>query len=146
MTTPLKRWRPSKRLTAAQQAREKKRHDALSRPIRVEQVINARKYLVQVNHGHRYCWIYTAKSTRGKESEYAKMEYNGVWIAAHRFALAVKLGCTPWDLEGYHIMHAPVEVCISGRCCNPEHLSKGKRRGVDQRNVLQRSKDKRARP
>jgi len=52
------------------------------------------------------------------------MKFNGVWTGSHRFALAVKLGVTLWDLEGFWAGHAPIAVCMGGRCCNPDHLSK----------------------
>jgi hypothetical protein len=28
------------------------------------------------------------------------------------------------DLDEFDAAHAPVEVCMGGRCCHPEHLSK----------------------
>ena len=68
--------------------------------------------------------MYSAKSSGGVSSVYGRMKFNGVWTGSHRFALAVKLGVTLWDLEGFWAGHAPIAVCMGGRCCNPDHLSK----------------------
>lgn len=80
--------------------------------------------LVGVNYGGGECWLYPSKSTGGASQSYGRMKFHGVWVMAHRFALAVKLGFTLWDLEGFDASHAPLAVCVGGRCCNPEHLTK----------------------
>ena len=54
---------------------------------------------------------------------YARLRFNGVWVGAHRFALAVKLGCTMSDLDGYDCAHLPLR-CVGSKCCNPAHLTK----------------------
>ena len=113
-----------KKLTLRQKQHQQKRHKALSQPITAEQVINASSYLETVPYGTGFCWLYGAKSSSGVNGAYGRMKFNGEWIGAHRFALALKLGVTLWDLEGFWAGHAPITVCIGGRCCNPEHLRK----------------------
>jgi hypothetical protein len=68
------------------------------------------------------CWLYLGKSVGGASKAYARKKHNGELVMVHRFALAVKLGCTVWDLEGYDASHSSKAVCLGGRCCNPEHL------------------------
>jgi hypothetical protein len=112
---------------AARIAREKHdapRQAALSQPITAEQHVNYKKHLLAIPHGMGECWIHVSKSTTGRTKTYTKVKYNGYWVPAHRFALAVKLGCTRWDLEGFNAGHAPAWVCMGGRCCNPGHLRK----------------------
>jgi hypothetical protein len=113
-----------KKLTRQQKLYHQKRHEALSKPITAEQVTNASSYLEVVPYGTGFCWLYTAKSSGGVNSGYGRMKFNGVWIGPHRFALALKLGVTLWDLEGYWAGHGPITVCMGGRCCNPAHLRK----------------------
>jgi hypothetical protein len=66
------------------------------------------------------------------------MKFHGVWVMAHRFALAVKLGCTIWDLEDYEAAHTSKILCVGGRCCNPEHLTK---KPIDPNRSWDRAKD-----
>ncbi len=105
----------------------RKRYAALSKPITVEQVLEQSENLRNIFHGPRLpngdrgtCWIYTSKAG----GVYGRMKFNGVQIRPARFALALKLGCTVWDLEGYDAAHASRTVCVGGRCCNPAHLLK----------------------
>jgi hypothetical protein len=128
-----------KKLTRRQKLNQQRRHKALSEPITAEQVINARSYLEVIPYGGGFCWLYTAKSSGGINSVYGRMKYNGVWTGPHRFALALKLGVTLWDLEGFWAGHAPITVCMGGRCCNPEHLCKE----TPPMGAWQRSKDRR---
>jgi hypothetical protein len=113
-----------KKLTRQQKLILQKRHRALSQPITAEQITNASSYLKAVPYGSGCCWLYGAKSSGGVNSVYGRMKFNGVWTGPHRFALAVKLGVTLWDLEGFWAGHAPITVCMGGRCCNPDHLNK----------------------
>lgn len=121
-----KKWRLRvKRKTPEQLNRLKKRCKALSRPITLEQVAKFSAHLAHVDYGNDGgCWLFTGKSTSGASQVYARISHNGCLINAHRFALAVKLGCTLWDLEGYDAAHASKAVCVGGRCCRPEHLTK----------------------
>jgi hypothetical protein len=113
--------RKSRRTTATQKARRK----ALSQPIMLEQVCDFSARLVRVDYGSgNGCWLYTARSVGGGSKVYARRKFNGVWVMAHRFALAVKLGCSIWALEGYDAAHSSKEVCLGGRCCNPDHLTR----------------------
>jgi len=116
-------------MNRTQRAKEKKgraynkaRYRALSQPITAEQHVNFKKHLLAVPHGSGFCWIHVSKATTGESKSYAKVKYNGFWVPAHRFALALKLVCTPWDLEGFNAGHAPAWECMGGRCCNPAHL------------------------
>ena len=102
----------------------KRRQAALSQPITAEQHINYKKNLLAIVHGDGHCWIHVGKSTGGRTKAYTRVKFNGFWVPAHRFALAVKLGCTLWDLEGTNAGHAPAWKCMGGRCCNPDHLRK----------------------
>jgi hypothetical protein len=90
----------------------------------VEDILYHSQFLEAVQVGEGCCWIYTRKSTGGATSAYGRFKFHGVWVLAHRFALSLKLGCTLWDLEGYDAAHAPADVCIGGRCCNPDHLKR----------------------
>lgn len=113
-----------KKLTRQQKARQQKRYKALSQPITDEQIRNTSQYLEAVPYGNGLCWLYGAKSSGGGNSGYGRMKFNGVWVGAHRFALAVKLGVTLWELEGFWAGHYPITDCMGGRCCNPNHLRK----------------------
>ena len=128
-----------KRLTREQKAHQQKRYKALSQPITTEQVIDARSYLEALPYGRGFCWLYTAKSSGGVNNAYGRMKFNGVWTGPHRFALALKLGVTLWDLEGFWAGHSPITVCMGGRCCNPEHL----RKETPPMGAWQRSRDRR---
>ena len=115
----------AKRMTPQQKARSKARYAALSRSITLEQVAEFSAHLMHVDHGNAGgCWIFTGKSVAGAAKAYARMSHNNFPVVAHRFALAVKLGCTMWDLEGYDTAHASKAICVGGRCCNPNHLTK----------------------
>jgi hypothetical protein len=105
-------------------AYNKARYKALSQPITAEQHMNFKKHLLAIPHGPDFCWVHVSKVTTGKVKSYAKVKYNGFWVPTHRFALAMKMGCTPWDLEGFNAGHAPAWECMGGRCCNPSHLTK----------------------
>jgi hypothetical protein len=120
-----KTWRVrAKRMTPQQKARDKVRYAALRRPITLEQVAEFSAHLAHVDYGSSDgCWIFTGKSVAGASQAYARMSHNNYLVMAHRFALAVKLGCTIWDLEGYDAAHASKAICGGGRCCNPEHLN-----------------------
>jgi hypothetical protein len=138
--TPFEQWRPSPALEKAIVRREK-RHAALSKPITAEQIEHHSQFLEAVPYGGDFCWIYTAKSTHGRKGEYARFKINGCLVAAHRFALAVKLGCTLWELEGIRAGHAPISECIGGRCCKHVHL---REEANTARGAWQRSKDRKA--
>jgi hypothetical protein len=131
--------RKSKKWTPQQRRYHQKRYKALSQPITGEQVLNASRYLEVVPYAKGFCWLYCAKSSGGTDSTYGRMKFNGVWIGPHRFALALKLGVTLWDLEGYWAGHAPINICMGGRCCNPDHL----RKETPPMGAWQRSKDRR---
>jgi hypothetical protein len=113
-----------RKLTPEQIKRSQERYPGLSQPITKEDILYHAQFLCPVNFGHGYCWIYVRKSTGGASGSYSRLKFRKVWVGAHRFALAVKLGCTLWDLEGYDAAHAPSDICVGGRCCNPEHLSR----------------------
>jgi hypothetical protein len=34
------------------------------------------------------------------------------------------LGCTVYDLTGYDAAHASKVICLGGRCCHPDHLTR----------------------
>jgi len=102
--------------------RSKKRFRALSQSISAEDVAYHRQFLQVVPVGKGFCWIYARKSTGGASRAYGRFKFHGEWVLAHRFALALKLGCSLWKLEGYDAAHAPADVCMGGRCCNPAHL------------------------
>ncbi len=107
-------------------ARVRDRYAALSRRITLEQISQFSSRLVRVDYGNGECWPYLLrKSVGGASKNYARLKFNGAWVMAHRFALAVKLGCTIWSLEGFDCSHVPLK-CIGGKCCNPEHLFKKK--------------------
>ncbi|HEX3739624.1 MAG TPA: hypothetical protein VHV29_07850 [Terriglobales bacterium] len=114
----------AKRKIRRQTKRHKERYRAFRVPITLEQVCEFSSRLVRVDYGGQCCWLYPGKSVGGGSKVYARMKFNGELIMAHRFALAVKLGCTLWDLEGYDAAHSSKVLCIGGRCCNPEHLFK----------------------
>jgi hypothetical protein len=104
----------------------KRRYAALTRPITVQQVCEFSSRLVRVDYGNGECWMYLlGKSVGGASKNYARIKFNGVWVGAHRFALAVKLGCTLWALEDFDCSHLPMK-CVGSKCCNPEHLFKKK--------------------
>jgi hypothetical protein len=105
-------------------ARTKARELALSLPITIEQVIAFDCKIVPVMHGYGECWLHLSKSSSGETGSYGQMQHNGQTIGSHRFALAVKLGCTLSDLKGFDASHAPLTICMGGRCCNPAHLEK----------------------
>src|SRR5438128_104998 len=128
-----------KKLTPQQKRNLQKRHKALSQPITTEQVINASQYLEAVPYANGFCWVYGAKSSSGVHDGYGRMKFNGVWTGPHRFVLALKLGVTLWDLEGFWAGHAPINICMGGRCCKPEHLHKE----TPPMGIWQRSKDRR---
>jgi hypothetical protein len=94
----------------------------LTQPITAEEARYHSQFLEAVQFGKGFCWIYVRKSTGGASNAYARFKFHGVWVMAHRFALALKLGQTLWELEGFDAAHAPSDVCIGGRCCNPSHL------------------------
>jgi hypothetical protein len=115
----------AKKMTPSQKARNKLRYAALRRPITLEQIAEFSARLVHVDYGSAGgCWIFTGKSVARQSKAYGRMSYNNLPIVAHRFALAVKLGCTLWDLEGYDAAHSSKAVCKGGRCCHPDHLTK----------------------
>lgn len=101
-----------------------KRQAALSIPITAEDIIYHSQFLEAVPYAGGFCWIYVKKSTGGRTGVYARMKYHGVWVQAHRFALAAKLGCTLWDLEDSKAGHAKASTCLGGRCCKHMHLKK----------------------
>jgi hypothetical protein len=107
--------------------RYRARRKALSLPITIEQVTGFDLKLVPVAYGNGTCWLYpSGKGTpidTGR-TVYSNLKFNGQTVTAHRFALAVKEGCTMMGLENYDAAHAPVSVCMGGRCCNPDHLCK----------------------
>jgi hypothetical protein len=118
------------KLSASQRRRNKRqdinhkiRRKALNQPITLEQVCEFSSRLVRVDYGTGAgCWVYTGLSVGGGSKTYARKKHNGAWTMAHRFSLAVKLGCTVWDLEGYDAAHSSKAICLGGRCCNPDHL------------------------
>ncbi len=113
-----------KRNNRRKTARYKARRKALSQQITLEQVCEFSSRLVRVDYGTGDgCWLYLGKSAGGASKAYARKKHNGELVMVHRFALAVKLGCTVWDLEGYDCGHSSKAVCIGGRCCNPDHLT-----------------------
>lgn len=116
-----------------------KRQKALSIPITAEDIIYHSQFLAVVNYSGETCWIYTQRSTGGRTNAYARLKYHGVWVPAHRFALAVKLGCTLWDLEDSKAGHAKVATCMGGRCCKHVHLRKEKTTAAG---AWQRARDK----
>ena len=104
----------------AKDARARSRYRALSQPIMIEQIGAFDFKLVSVAYGLGTCWLYPS----GSKAVYAMCSHNGHSIQAHRFALAVKLGCTVQSLDEFDAAHSPVEVCMGGRCCHPDHLFK----------------------
>ena len=116
---------PARRRRAkAQDARYKDRRKRLSLKITLQQVAEFSSRLVRVDHGNGGgCWIYPSKGSTGASGSYAYYNFNGVQLGPHRFALAVKLGCTLWDLNGYDAAHSSKATCAGGRCCNPAHLT-----------------------
>jgi len=134
----MRRRRLTRRSTPEQIKRSQKRYSALSQPITAEHISYHSQFLEAVPFGKSYCWLYTHKSAGGASKSYGRFKFHGIWILAHRFALAVKLGCTMLELEGYEAAHAPADVCIGGRCCNPEHL---KRKESDPNRSWDRAKD-----
>jgi hypothetical protein len=119
------------KLSASQRRRNKKycirgrkRYCALSERITLQQISDFDCKLVPVAYGMGTCWLPLTNSRSGSTKAYGRMRFNGENVLTHRFALAVKLGCTLWDLEGYDASHAPVSVCMGGMCCSPEHLTK----------------------
>ncbi len=106
----------------ARAAKHEARRAALSQPITAEQHLNFKKHLYPIAHGAGHCWIHVSKATTGRTKTYTRVKFNGVLIPAHRFALAVKLGCTLWQLDGVNAGHAPAWECMGGRCCNLDHL------------------------
>jgi hypothetical protein len=105
-------------------ARLEKRQAAFSQPITAEEIIYQCQYLEAVPYAGGFCWIYTSKSTSGRSKTYGKMSFRGFKVEPHRFALAVKLGCTLWDLENSKAGHAHTSKCLGGRCCKHIHLQK----------------------
>jgi hypothetical protein len=123
--SPMKLSASQKRRERRKTAREKERFKAFSPPITLEQVCDFSSKLVRVDYGTgEGCWLHTSKSVSGASKNYARFRHNGELAQVHRFALAVKLGCTLWDLEGYDAAHSSKVVCLGGRCCNPNHLTK----------------------
>lgn len=116
--------RRSKKLTPAQKKRLQAKYRAFSQPFTAEEIADFDGRLVAVNYGRGKCWLYPGKTVNGDSKDYARKWFRGQWTGAHRIALAIKLGCTLWDLEGYDAAHARKDICMGGRCCNPEHLSK----------------------
>src|SRR5437870_5633685 len=117
-------------MTKEAKLRKQKRLKVMSEPITAEEIIAFANRLRTVNHGTlmagdktvvSQCWIYPSK---GEGKGYGSHSRKGHSIGAHRFALAIKEGCTPNDLENFHAGHAPREHCIGYRCCNPAHLLK----------------------
>jgi hypothetical protein len=114
-----------RRRIKAQDARHKQKRKRLSLRITLQQVAEFSARLVPINYGSGSgCWIYPSKGSTGASGSYAYYSFNGVQIGPHRFALAVKLGCTLWDLDGFDAAHSSKEICVGGRCCNPDHLYK----------------------
>jgi len=122
----------------ASEDRKALREIALSKPITEQQIRDFEKHLVPVHYGKGFCWLFGAKSSSGANASYGKLKFNGHWVAAHRFALAVKLGITPWELDGFWAGHGKVDKCVGTRCCNPDHL----RKEIPPEGFWQRSKDR----
>ena len=101
-----------------------KREAVFSQPITAEEITYQCQYLEAVPYAGGFCWIYTSKSTSGRSKTYGKMSFRGFKVEPHRFALAVKLGCTLWDLEDSKAGHAHTSKCLGGRCCKHMHLKK----------------------
>jgi len=116
--------RKTKKLSPRKLKLYRARQKALSQPITMEEKADFSSRLFAVHYGRGTCWIYPGKSTSGVMNDYARKWFRGQWVGAHRFALAIKLGCTLWDFEGFEAGHASKSVCMGGRCCNPDHLSK----------------------
>lgn len=113
-----------RRRAKAQDARYRDRRKRLSLKITLRQVAEFSSRLVVVDYGSGDgCWIYPS-GRAGASGAYGNYSFNGLQVGPHRFALAVKLGCTLWDLNGYDAAHAPLAVCVGGRCCNPNHLNR----------------------
>lgn len=110
----------SRRSNRAKVARVRARYRALSKRITIGQIGAFDLNLVPVAYGLGTCWLYPS----GSKATYASLSHNGHSVQAHRFALAVKLNCTLWDLDGFDAAHAPVDICMGGRCCHPDHLFK----------------------
>jgi hypothetical protein len=122
---PVKLSASQRRRNKEQSRRHKVRRAALSKPITLEQICEFSSRLVKVDYGTGSgCWLHPAKSMSGASNAYARISHNGLPVLAHRFALAVKLGCAVWALEGYDCAHSSKAVCLGGRCCNPQHLTK----------------------
>ena len=138
--TPLEMWDQTARGQKMRKkvAGRKMRQAALSKPITFEQIIHHSQFLEVVPYAGGFCWLYTAKATGGRTGEYTKLKLNGYRINAHRFALALKLGCTLWDLEGVQSGHHLVSTCMGGRCRNHVHL----RKVTGRRNAWDRAADR----
>lgn len=125
----------------AQKEKWTARKIALSKPITAQQIQYHSQFLKAVSYGAGMCWIYTSKTTGGKSSAYGRFKHNGVMVQAHRFALALKLKCSLWELEGMKCGHAPISICMGGRCCDPNHLRPEETTAVG---AWQRSADRKA--
>jgi hypothetical protein len=109
-------------MSPAQLKKYRAKRRAFSRPLTADEIADFDGRLLAVDYGRGQCWLYPGKTTTGASKDYARKWFRGQWTGAHRIALAIKLGCTLWDLQGYDAAHAKKSVCLGGRCCNPAHL------------------------
>jgi hypothetical protein len=99
-----------RRRIKARDARYKQKCKRLSLRITLQQVAKFSARLVPINYGSGSgCWIYPSKGSTGASGSYAYYSFNG---------------CTLWDLDGFDAAHSSKEICVGGRCCNPDHLYK----------------------
>jgi len=124
---------------AAREVRIKKREDALKTAITAEDIAYHSQFLVAVPYGNGFCWLYARRSRSGRTGTYARLKFHGVWVQAHRFALACKLKCTLWELQGSYAGHAKASICLGGPCSKHTHLKKEPSAAVG---AWQRAKDK----
>src|SRR5438552_8476743 len=105
-----------------QRARRRKRREILSGPITPEELSTFRQRIHVVRFGHGLCWVYMSRSKGGIGAldiygqkipgHYGMMRFRGYQIGSHRFALALKEGCSLWELNQYQAGHLPYEVCM----------------------------------
>lgn len=77
------------------------------------------------------CWLWTgalnSPADRGwlgtRRPVFRLLSTQQVVVYGHRFALALKLGCSMKDLEGFQACHA--RECTSPLCVRGEHLYRG---------------------
>jgi hypothetical protein len=141
----VRRKRLSKKLSPAKLKRLREKCKAFSQPLTAVEITDFDGRLVAVDYAHGKCWLYPGKTVNGESKDYARKWFRGQWTGAHRIALAIKLGCPLWDLEGYDAAHSSKTVCLGGRCCNPNHLIKklsNPNRSFDRRKDAQMFGDK----